>query len=82
MTRIKLTPLEFRDHEDFLGSWSGFHGEVQEAFPEDDRPAYTTVQTTIYRLEAKECGSPRPKDQQCPHFPGGDLAYRRTKPLA
>jgi BlaI family transcriptional regulator, penicillinase repressor len=27
--------------------------EVQEAFPEDDRPAYTTVQTTMYRLERK-----------------------------
>jgi predicted transcriptional regulator len=27
--------------------------EVQEAFPEDHRPAYTTVQTTIYRLEGK-----------------------------
>lgn len=28
--------------------------EVQEAFPEHDRPAYTTIQTTIYRLEAKK----------------------------
>ncbi len=27
--------------------------EVQEAFPEQDRPAYTTVQTTVYRLEGK-----------------------------
>ena len=27
--------------------------EVQEAFPESERPAYTTVQTTMYRLEAK-----------------------------
>src|SRR5688572_12926571 len=27
--------------------------EVQEAFPEDDRPAYTTVQTMVYRLEVK-----------------------------
>jgi predicted transcriptional regulator len=27
--------------------------EVQEAFPEEGRPAYTTVQTTIYRLEDK-----------------------------
>jgi predicted transcriptional regulator len=27
--------------------------EVQETFPENDRPAYTTVQTTMYRLEAK-----------------------------
>src|SRR6187397_2987520 len=28
--------------------------EVQEAFPGKDRPAYTTIQTTIYRLEAKK----------------------------
>ncbi len=27
--------------------------EVQEAFPKRKRPAYTTIQTTIYRLEAK-----------------------------
>ena len=27
--------------------------EVQEAFPAAQRPAYTTVQTTIYRLEEK-----------------------------
>ena len=27
--------------------------EVQEAFAEKERPAYTTVQTTIYRLETK-----------------------------
>jgi predicted transcriptional regulator len=28
--------------------------EVQEAFPERDRPSYTTVQTTVYRLEGKK----------------------------
>ena len=27
--------------------------EIQEAFPENDRPAYTTVQTTVYRMETK-----------------------------
>lgn len=27
--------------------------EIQETFPEPDRPAYTTVQTTVYRLEEK-----------------------------
>lgn len=27
--------------------------EIQERFPEKDRPAYTTVQTMVYRLEAK-----------------------------
>ena len=28
--------------------------EIQEAFPEQDRPAYTTVQTMVYRLEGKK----------------------------
>jgi predicted transcriptional regulator len=28
--------------------------EIQESFPEKDRPAYTTVQTMVYRLEAKK----------------------------
>jgi predicted transcriptional regulator len=27
--------------------------EIQESLPEQDRPAYTTVQTMIYRLEEK-----------------------------
>ncbi|HEY4085147.1 MAG TPA: BlaI/MecI/CopY family transcriptional regulator [Bryobacteraceae bacterium] len=27
--------------------------EIQETFPEPARPAYTTIQTTVYRLEAK-----------------------------
>ena len=27
--------------------------EIQQCFPPDDRPAYTTVQTMVYRLEAK-----------------------------
>jgi predicted transcriptional regulator len=28
--------------------------EIQESFPERNLPAYTTVQTTIYRLETKK----------------------------
>src|SRR5215472_16483041 len=28
--------------------------EIQEAFPERGRPAYTTVQTTVYRMERKK----------------------------
>jgi predicted transcriptional regulator len=27
--------------------------EIQQSFPEKKRPAYTTVQTTVYRLEGK-----------------------------
>jgi predicted transcriptional regulator len=28
--------------------------EIQETFPEKNRPAYTTIQTTVYRLEGKK----------------------------
>jgi predicted transcriptional regulator len=28
--------------------------EVQERFPEESRPAYTTIQTVMYRLETKK----------------------------
>jgi predicted transcriptional regulator len=28
--------------------------EIQESFPSKRRPAYTTVQTTVYRMESKE----------------------------
>ncbi len=28
--------------------------EIQEAFPNRNRPAYTTIQTTVYRLETKK----------------------------
>jgi predicted transcriptional regulator len=27
--------------------------EIQQDFPEEERPAYTTIQTTVYRLEDK-----------------------------
>jgi BlaI family transcriptional regulator, penicillinase repressor len=53
MARIKLTPLEFQIMKIFWDRGAVSIREVQEAFPKEDRPAYTTVQTTIYRLEAK-----------------------------
>jgi BlaI family penicillinase repressor len=28
--------------------------EIQEGFPEKERPAYTTIQTTVYRMEVKK----------------------------
>ncbi len=27
--------------------------EIQDSFPAKKRPAYTTIQTTVYRMEAK-----------------------------
>jgi BlaI family penicillinase repressor len=40
--------------------------EIQERFPEKNRPAYTTVQTLVYRLEAKKALR-RVKAGQCQH---------------
>ena len=54
MTLPKLTQLELRIME---ALWTGGRlsiREIQEAFPEKDRPAYSTVQTTVYRLEGKK----------------------------
>jgi BlaI family transcriptional regulator, penicillinase repressor len=49
----KLTRLELRIMDALWASGPASVREVQESFPEADRPAYTTIQTTMYRLEAK-----------------------------
>ena len=49
----KLTKLELQIMETFWNRGACSVREVQEAFPEPGRPAYTTVQTTVYRLEGK-----------------------------
>ena len=50
----KLTRLEMQIMEALWRLGAVSVREVQEAFPEKDRPAYTTVQTMVYRLEAKK----------------------------
>ena len=42
--------------------------EVQESFPQKKRPAYTTVQTIMYRLEAKGALRRAKEDKQCSHL--------------
>ena len=54
MALPKLTKLELRIMEALWTRGASSIREVQEAFPERDRPAYTTIQTTIYRMEAKK----------------------------
>jgi BlaI family penicillinase repressor len=49
----KLTRLELHIMEALWCRGLSSIREIQEEFPERDRPAYTTVQTTVYRLEAK-----------------------------
>jgi predicted transcriptional regulator len=54
VARPKLTPLELQVMEAFWHGGALSVREVQERFPEKDRPAYTTIQTMVYRLEAKQ----------------------------
>ena len=54
MTLPKLTKLELQIMEALWSLGASSIREVQEAFPERDRPAYTTVQTTVYRMERKK----------------------------
>ena len=54
MAQPKLAKLELKIMEKLWARGQASIREIQEAFPEDERPAYTTVQTTVYRLEAKK----------------------------
>jgi BlaI family transcriptional regulator, penicillinase repressor len=54
MAQPKLTKLELKIMETLWTTGAASIREIQEAFPEKDRPAYTTVQTTVYRLESKK----------------------------
>jgi len=49
----KLTRLELRILDILWPLGKASIREIQEGFPEP-RPAYTTVQTTVYRMEAKK----------------------------
>jgi predicted transcriptional regulator len=50
----KLTKLELKIMDALWNRGALSIREIQEAFPEKDRPAYTTIQTTVYRLEGKK----------------------------
>jgi BlaI family transcriptional regulator, penicillinase repressor len=52
MKQPKLARLELQVLEALWAQGKVSIREIQEAFPEP-RPAYTTIQTTVYRLEAK-----------------------------
>jgi len=54
MALPKLTKLELQIMEALWRRGALSIREIQEAFPEKDRPAYSTVQTTVYRLEGKK----------------------------
>jgi BlaI family transcriptional regulator, penicillinase repressor len=54
MTLPKLTKLELQIMEALWDRGATSIREIQEAFPERSRPAYTTIQTTVYRMEKKK----------------------------
>src|SRR6185295_2158828 len=53
MSMTRVTKLELQILEVLWTKGPASIREIQEAFPEP-RPAYTTIQTTVYRLEAKK----------------------------
>jgi BlaI family penicillinase repressor len=54
MTLPKLTKLELQIMDVLWDRGATSIREIQEAFPERSRPAYTTIQTTVYRMEKKK----------------------------
>jgi BlaI family transcriptional regulator, penicillinase repressor len=50
MAHPKLSKLELQIMETLWSRGACSIREIQETFPESKRPAYTTVQTTVYRL--------------------------------
>ena len=50
----KLAKLEFQIMEALWSRGESSIREIQETFPRRHMPAYTTIQTTVYRMEAKE----------------------------
>jgi BlaI family penicillinase repressor len=50
----RLSKLELQIMEAVWTRGASSVREIQEAFPEKNRPAYTTVQTMVYRLEGKK----------------------------
>jgi predicted transcriptional regulator len=54
MALPKLTRLELQIMDALWTHGPASVREILEHFPEKDRPAYTTVQTMVYRLETKK----------------------------
>ena len=54
MATPKLTPLELKIMEVLWSLGASSVRDVHEQFPQEGRPAYTTVQTMINRLEKKK----------------------------
>lgn len=53
MAAPKLSRMEYQIMESLWKNNEASLREIQESFPADGRPAYTTIQTMVCRLEAK-----------------------------
>lgn len=54
MIEPRLSKLEFQIMETLWSRGESSIRDILEAFPAKKKPAYTTVQTTVYRMEAKQ----------------------------
>jgi BlaI family transcriptional regulator, penicillinase repressor len=54
MAQPKLTKLELQIMDALWNKGQASIREIQDTFTEKRRPAYTTIQTTVYRLEMKQ----------------------------
>jgi len=54
MIQARLSKLEIQIMETLWTKGEASIREMQDAFPEKKRPGYTTVQTMVYRMEAKK----------------------------
>ena len=54
MALARLSKVELQIMEALWTRGQASIREIQESFPEKKRPAYTTIQTMVYRLEGKK----------------------------
>ena len=53
MKTPKFSPVELRIMDALWSNGACSVREIHESLPEEERPAFTTIQTMVYRLEAK-----------------------------
>ncbi|MGC2333585.1 MAG: BlaI/MecI/CopY family transcriptional regulator, partial [Candidatus Acidiferrales bacterium] len=54
VAKTRLSKLEYQIMDALWARGELAIREIQESFPAERRPAYTTIQTTVYRMEAKQ----------------------------
>ena len=77
MKEPRLSKAETRILEQYWKLGTASVREVLESLPEDERVAYTTVQTLVYRLEEKGALKEGKEDWQCPALSAG----HRSEPI-